>query len=210
VRALDADLLRDVMPGIAPAAAESWAPVLVAVAAEFDITPPRRLAAFLAQAAVESAELALLSENLNYSAEGLLKTWPSRFTTARAAALARRPVEIANHVYADREGNGPRESGDGWRFRGRGIFQLTFRNNYAAAGAALGLPLVEHPELVAEDRSAAARTAGWFWSNRGLSALADAGDFRELTRRINRGLLHFDRRRQYHLRACRALGLEAS
>src|SRR5258708_5019421 len=91
----------------------------------WDIVTDVRIAAFLAQAAHESAELTHLEENLNYPAEALVRMWPKRFTAETAAACARQPEAIANRVYADRLGNGPPESGDGWTYRGRGIFQLT-------------------------------------------------------------------------------------
>ncbi|WP_236214453.1 glycoside hydrolase family 19 protein [Metapseudomonas otitidis] len=166
-------------------------------AARYDITSRVRLAAFLAQAGHESAELTRLVENLNYGAAGLANTWPVRFAldpTARprqpnglAQRLERQPEAIANCVYADRMGNGPAASGDGWRYRGRGLFQITGRAQYQRCGNALGLPLVEHPELL-ERPEHAALSAAWFWEDNGLNALADAGDFEAVTRRINGGL----------------------
>ena len=166
-------------------------------AARYDITSRVRLAAFLAQAGHESAELTRLVENLNYGAAGLANTWPGRFAvdpTARqrvpnglALRLERQPEAIANCVYADRMGNGPAACGDGWRYRGRGLFQITGRAQYQRCGRALGLPLVEQPELL-ERPEHAALSAAWFWEDNGLNALADAGDFEAVTRRINGGL----------------------
>lgn len=166
-------------------------------AARYDITSRVRLAAFLAQAGHESAELTRLVENLNYGAAGLANTWPGRFAvdpTARqrvpnglALRLERQPEAIANAVYGNRMGNGPAASGDGWRYRGRGLFQITGRAQYQRCGRALGLPLVEQPELL-ERPEYAALSAAWFWEDNGLNALADAGDFEAVTRRINGGL----------------------
>ncbi|MFE1814009.1 glycoside hydrolase family 19 protein [Metapseudomonas otitidis] len=166
-------------------------------AARYDITSRVRLAAFLAQAGHESAELTRLVENLNYGAAGLANTWPARFALDPAArprqpnglaqSLERQPEAIANAVYGNRMGNGPAASGDGWRYRGRGLFQITGRAQYQRCGRALGLPLVEQPELL-ERPEHAALSAAWFWEDNGLNALADAGDFEAVTRRINGGL----------------------
>lgn len=159
----------------------------------YRIDSPVRLAAFLAQIGHESAQLTRLVENLNYSAQGLASTWPNRYRApdgkpnGLASRLARNPEAIANNVYADRMGNGPESSGDGWRYRGRGLIQITGRSNYAAAGAALSLDLVAHPELL-EQPEHAAMSAAQFWSINGLNQLADAGRFGDITRRINGGM----------------------
>lgn len=173
-------------------------------AARFNITSPVRLAAFLAHVGHESGELTRLVENLNYSAGGLANTWPARFAedpqartktpNGLALRLQRQPEAIANAVYGGRMGNGPAASGDGWRFRGRGLIQLTGRANYAAAGADLGLDLVAQPELL-EQPEHAAMAAAWFWASRGLNELADRGDFEGITRRINGGLTGLAERR---------------
>lgn len=165
-------------------------------AARYDITSRVRLAAFLAQAGHESAELTRLVENLNYGAAGLANTWPARFALDPAArprqpnglaqSLERQPEAIANAVYGNRMGNGPAASGDGWRYRGRGLIQLTGRANYAEAGKALGVDLVAKPELL-ESALWACLAAAWFWSARGLNELADAGRFDDITQRINGG-----------------------
>lgn len=159
----------------------------------FSLTTPTRQSAFLAQAAHESAGFTRLTENLNYSATGLAATWPGRFRgadgqpSALARALHRRPEAIANVVYANRMGNGPEASGDGWRYRGRGLLQITGRAQYQRCGAALGLPLVEQPDLLALPEPAVL-SAAWFWQVNGLNELADAGDFEAIARRINGGL----------------------
>ncbi|SDE71131.1 glycoside hydrolase family 19 protein [Pseudomonas extremaustralis] len=162
-----------------------FVPVLNAAMNRYSIVGTPRAAAFIAQVGHESGQLTRLVENLNYSADGLMKTWPSRFDLVRATACARKPEQIANVVYADRMGNaGP---GDGWKYRGRGLIQVTGKTNYAACGEALGLDLINQPELL-ERPQYAAMSAAWFWSANGLNTLADAGDLTKITRRINGGL----------------------
>lgn len=149
-----------------------------------------RIAAFLAQAAHESGELRHLEENLNYSAEALVRVWPKRFTPEAAQTCAHSPELIANRVYADRLGNGDADSGDGWTFRGRGIFQLTGRSNYGDCSIAISGDadtLIVNPELLTTPEYAC-ESAGWFWNARGLSDLADRGGFEDITRKINGGL----------------------
>lgn len=176
----------------------------------FSITTPARQSAFLAQCAHESAGFSRLAENLNYSAAGLAVTWPGRFRgadgqpSALALAYQRRPVVIANHVYANRMGNGSEESGDGWRYRGRGLLQITGRGMYQRCGEALGLPLLEQPDLLLQPEPAAL-SAAWFWQSNGLNALADAGDFEAITRRINGGLNGLAERKVLWLKARGAL-----
>ena len=143
-----------------------------------------RQAAFLAQVGHESGQLRNLVENLNYSAEALVRTWPSRFTTESAAACARQPEKIANAVYSGRMGN--TRPGDGWRYRGRGLIQITGRSNYAGAGTGLTLPLEEKPELL-EQPEHAAMSATWWWAKHGLNELADAGRFQDIGSVINTG-----------------------
>jgi putative chitinase len=154
------------------------------------ITTNADIAAFLAQAAHESSQLRRLEENLNYSAEALVRVWPQRFTREQAEACAHQPEKIANKVYCARLGNGDEASGDGWRFRGRGIFQLTGRRNYQDCSIAIAGDadtLLMNPEFLAEP-AYACESAGWFWHVRGLSGLAERGGFEEITRRINGGL----------------------
>ncbi|MGC3305711.1 glycoside hydrolase family 19 protein [Pseudomonas aeruginosa] len=168
-------------------------PALNRAMLQFDIQSGVRQAAFLAQVGHESAQLTRLVENLNYSARGLAETWPSRYRgadgqpNALAQRLARNPQAIANNAYANRNGNGDESSGDGWRFRGRGLLQITGRSNYRAAGAGLGLPLEAEPELL-EQPEYAARSSAWWWVAHGLNGLADCGEFAAITRRINGGL----------------------
>ena len=174
---------------IFPRCAADVAAALEAAMPAGRIDSPARIAAFLAQVGHESGGLTRLVENLNYGAQGLAATWPSRYAGPNALAkrLSRNPEAIANNCYANRMGNGNEASGDGWRYRGRGLIQVTGKNNYAAAAEALGLPLVEHPELL-EQPIAAARSAVWFWRSNGCNELADADKFEAITRRINGGL----------------------
>jgi putative chitinase len=153
----------------------------------FEISTPKRQASFLAQVSIESENLHALEENLNYSAKGLLATFPTHFHGVDIAAYARKPEKIANRVYANRLGNGNEASGDGWKFHGRGLIQVTFKDNYRASGEALKLDLLANPELLAEPKYAA-QSAGWFWKTHGCNELADHGEFKLETRRINGGL----------------------
>jgi putative chitinase len=195
------DTLTAIVPGAGP-----WAHAISAAAARFDISTPARLAAFIAQTAHESGHFKRLVENLNYSADGLRKTWPSRFDEATATAYARHPERIANKVYAGRLGNGDEASGDGWRFRGRGLIQVTGRDNYARCGGALGLPLTVRPQLL-EEKEAAALSAAWFWKSNGCNEIADGGDFTALTRRINGGTHGLQDRVRIWSRAKTVLGI---
>lgn len=139
---------------------------------------------FIAQCAHESAGFTRFVENLNYSAEGLMRTWPNRFPNFEATdGYARNPERIANLVYANRSGNGNEASGDGWKYRGRGCIQLTGHNNYTAASAAIQYPLATQPDDLAL-AAYAAPVACWFWQSRGLNELADIGDFEGITRRV--------------------------
>jgi len=162
-----------------------FVPALNAAMTRFKINSPVRMAAFIAQVGHESGQLTRMVENLNYSADRLQAVWPNRFDAALAAQLARKPEQIANIAYGGRMGN--TLPGDGWKYRGRGLIQLTGANNYRAAGAALGLDLVNHPELV-EQPETATLVAGWFWLSNGLNELADSGQFAKITRVINGGL----------------------
>lgn len=175
-----------VAAGVPDAAARRFLPHLLAAMRRFDILGVARAAAFLAQCHVESVAFTRTKENLRYtSAERIRAVFPSRFGDAAAAApYVRQPEALANRVYAGRLGNGGVLSGDGWRFRGRGLKQLTGRTNYQRAAAALARPYLAEPDLVAEPPDAAL-TAAWFWHEAGCNALADADDIESITRAIN-------------------------
>jgi putative chitinase len=160
---------------------------------KYQINTPKRQACFIGQCMHESGGFKLLRENLNYSAKALMATWPSRFPDADIAEkYARQPEMIANKVYGGRMGN--TEDGDGAKYIGRGLIQLTGKDNYMAFGEAIGEDLVSNPQLVEQPRYAAL-SAGWFWNKRGLNALADAMDIETLTKRINGGSIGIDDRK---------------
>jgi putative chitinase len=159
---------------------------------KYQINTAKRQACFIGQCMHESGGFKFLKENLNYSAKALMATWPSRFPDADTAEkYARQPEMIANKVYSGRMGN--TEDGDGAKYIGRGLIQLTGKDNYRAFGEAIGEDLVANPQLVEEPRYAAL-SAGWFWNKRGLNALADAMDVTTLTVRINGGKIGIDDR----------------
>ncbi len=166
--------------------AAQWVTPLQAACDMGEINTPLRMAAFLATVGVESARLTALSENMNYSAAGLESTFGKYFTAAEIPEFANKPPMIANRVYANRNGNGDEASGDGWNFRGRGCIATTGRTNYLLCGIGLDLDLTTHPELLEQDANAAMAGA-WYWFNRDLNALADAGDFLGLSKAINLG-----------------------
>jgi putative chitinase len=188
-----------------------WLDAVVETCAEFEINTPQRVAAFLAQTSHESGGYTMLSENLNYRAATLAACWPNRFAvlgpdkkpkkengklvpTAVANSIAGKAELIANLVYSSRMGNGPAESGEGWKYRGRGLKQLTGKFNYEKCGKDLGLDLVGNPDLLLEPMYAA-RSAGWFWRSNSLSVFADKGDLEGMTKRINGGLIGYAERK---------------
>jgi len=174
---------------MAPKAAPGWAEELSVMMPLYDINTPTRESMFLAQCAHETSGFTKFVENLNYSAEGLMRTWPSRFPSrASTVDYARKPEKIANHVYANRLGNGNEASGDGWLYRGRGCIQLTGKRNYIRAGQSIGYPLERYPNDAAIPELGA-KVACWLWALNGLNELADAGKFQMITRRINGGLI---------------------
>jgi putative chitinase len=152
---------------------------------EFGIDDGERMARFLANVGHETGSLNRVEESLNYSAQRALETWPRRFPggVADAAHYEYSPEKLANHVYSNRFGNGGETSGDGWHYRGRGPFQITFADNYRACGAALNLPLIEVPEMLLEPKHGC-RSAGWFWQSRDCN---DAPTFDAVCDRINLG-----------------------
>lgn len=183
--------LADAMPDARAADLALYLEALNESMQRYAITTPVRIAAFLAQVGHESQDFRATEENLNYSATGLRATWPKRFATdAVAEAYARKPEKIANRAYALKNGNGDEASGDGWRFRGRGLIQVTGRANYLAYSVAIADPSVlDDPGRLARPPHAAL-SAGWYWAARGLNPLADVGDetsFNEITLRINGG-----------------------
>ena len=173
---------------------EDWLEPLNEAFQRYEINTPLRMAAFIGQCAHESGNFKTLQENLNYSAEGLMKTWPSRFPTLEAAQpYHRNPEKIANRVYGGRMGNGTEETGDGWLYHGRGLIQLTGKDNYTLAGDALNMDFIHSPDYVLVPKYAAL-TAGWYWNKRQLNKEADAKDYTGMTKKINGGTIGLDDR----------------
>jgi len=171
-----------------------WLEPLIEVFHRYQINTPLRMAAFIGQCAHESGNFKVLQENLNYSAEGLCRVWPSRFPTLESAMpYARNPDKIADKVYGGRMGNGTEETGEGGLYKGRGLIQLTGKDNYRMASDALGEDLVSSPDLVCGPKYAAL-TAGWFWNKRGLNVEADKKDYTAMTKKINGGVIGLDDR----------------
>ena len=172
-----------------------WLKPLMDTFIKYNISTTQRQAAFIGQCAHESGNFKTLEENLHYKAESLMKVWPSRFTSdVVAQAYANNPEKIANKVYAGRMGNGTEESGDGWKYHGRGLIQLTGKENYDRCGKAISVDLINQPQLLVEPNYAA-MSAGWFWNKAGLNDVADANDIETMTKRINGGLLGLDDRK---------------
>ena len=177
-----------------------WVPILERFMSQYNINTKERIAMFLAQASHESGGFSRLVENLNYSAEGLAKVWPSRYAekgkpNALALSIARKPELIANHTYANRMGNSTPESGDGWKYRGRGIFQLTGKSNYDAFFKDTGV--AAKPDDLT-DPTYAVLSACWFWDKNRLNAISDTKDVERCTRVINGGLVGLDHRKKLY------------
>lgn len=171
-----------------------WVPALNETFARWGIATKTQQAAFIGQCSHECGNFKVLEENLNYRAETLMRLWPRRFPTLEVAnQYARNPRKIANKVYANRMGNRDEESGDGFRFRGRGCIQLTGHAGYFHAGKALEVDFVKEPELVATPKYAAL-TAGWFWATHDCNRLAEMKDWTALTKKINGGTIGLDDR----------------
>lgn len=202
---------------------EKWIDAIIATCQEFEINTPQRVASFLAQTSHESGGYTMLSENLNYRAATLAACWPNRFAvlgadkkpvkengklvpTAVANSIAGKAELIANLVYSSRMGNGPAESGEGWKFRGRGLKQLTGKDNYTRCGSSLGVDLANNPDLLLEPMYAA-RSAGWFYKTNNLSSFADVNDIKGMTKRINGGFIGLEQRQALYnscLKQCQA------
>ena len=171
-----------------------WVDALNETFSRFNITTVNQKAMFIGQCSHESGNFKLLQENLNYKAATLMKLWPKRFPTLEVAnQYAGNARAIANKVYADRMGNRDEASGDGFRFRGKGLVQLTGYSNHFHAGKALGVDFVMQPDLVATPKYAAL-TAGWFWDTHKCNPPADALDFTKVTKIINGGTIGLDDR----------------
>jgi len=173
---------------------------------EYKIDTKLRLSHFLAQILHESGNFRYKSENLNYSATALRSVFPKYFkTNAIANEYARKPEKIGNRVYANRMGNGNETSGDGFKYRGRGLIQLTGKSNYRACGEDLGIDLLKLPDLIISDPEICVKTACWFWNRNNLNSLADQDDIKTITKRINGGFNGLEDRQRLLARAKQVL-----
>lgn len=190
---IDAALIKAALPQCKTP--DIWADALNPAMEQFQISSPARVASFLAQTGHESSQFNKLTEGLYYkTAARLVAVWPKRFPSeAVAAPYVANEEKLANYIYANRIGNGPESSGDGFRFRGRGLIQITGRSNYSDVGKALGIDLLAKPELLIDPKWAA-MSAAYYWFGHGLNALADdetddndLADFTTITKKINGG-----------------------
>lgn len=196
-----AKFLCALMPRLSQPNAEKFVVPLNTYLMKYRINTIPRIAAFLGQVAVESSEFRKLVESTYYrDATHLEATFPTAFKTANAADYVRHPEKLANFVYAGRNGNGDEKSGDGWSYRGRGLIQLTFRDNYAAFAKDTGVDALNHPELL-EQPKIAVYSAAWFWDKAHLNPYADRGSYKSLTLRINAKALGFKEREHYRKHA---------
>lgn len=183
-----------------------WYSALDRCLPDYDINTPRRVAAFIAQCAHESGGFLFLKENLNYRAESLVRVWPRHFPSLDVARqYARKPEKIANKAYANRMGNGDESSGDGWRFIGRGLIQLTGKDNYQAFADSIETDINDIPEYL-QTFEGAVQSACWFWEKNNLNKWAEDGDIKEMTRRINGGYIGLDDRIKHYEHALHVLG----
>ncbi|MCR8956274.1 glycoside hydrolase family 19 protein [Variovorax sp. S2] len=181
--------------GITPAVARAFLPYMATAFERFDISTPRRMAAFIGECGHESSAFTRLEENLYYTdPTRIAKMFSALRQVERARAYVRQPKALANLVYANRNGNGNADSGDGWTYRGRGLIQITGRGNYRSAAAGTGLPCEDQPDIVAE-HAGATLTAAWYWHANGLNDLADRWNLDAITRGINGSAMagHADR-----------------
>ena len=196
--------LKQMVPGITHA--DHWIEAFDQLLPDYEINTPKRIAAFIAQCAHESGGFRFLKENLNYKAESLMKTFPKYFSDRDTAnAYAKQPAKIANRVYANRMGNGDEASGDGYKYCGRGLIQLTGKSNYSWFAASLEIS-PEEASAYLETFEGAAQSACWFWETNNLNVEADAGDIKKMTKKINGGYIGLEDRIKHYEHALHVLG----
>lgn len=201
---LTLDQLKQMVHGIPYA--DHWHEALEQLLPDYEINTPKRIAAFIAQCAHESGGFRFVSENLNYKADSLMKVFPRYFHDRDlAVSCQKQPEKIANIVYASRMGNGDPASGDGFRYRGRGLIQLTGRDNYTWFAASIEIAVQEAAEYL-ETFEGAAQSACWFWENNNLNKWADLGDIEKMTRIINGGTIGLEDRKKHYAHALHILG----
>lgn len=182
------ELLQGMFPKTKTSTLESYVDPLNEVCDKFEINTAERVAMFLAQIGHESGGLSVIQENLNYRAERLAVIFPKYFRDVDTSEYAHNPEKIANRVYANRMGNGDEDSGDGYKFRGRGLIQLTGHNNYASFASDMGMDIDEAVEYLATPEGAA-MSAGWYWNKTHLNQWADNSDVVTVTKKINGGTI---------------------
>jgi putative chitinase len=189
---------------------DQWHRALGQLLPDYEINTPQRVASFLAQCAHESGEFLFLKENLNYKAASLRKIFPKYFPTDdlanQYASKPNKAEAIANRVYANRMGNGDEQSGDGYRYCGRGLIQLTGKDNYTFFAGSLGISVEEAAEYL-QTFEGAAQSACWFWETNNLNALADKGDIVTMTKRINGGTIGLEDRIKHYEHALHVFGV---
>jgi putative chitinase len=188
---------------------DHWYEVLSQLLPDYEINTPQRIAAFIAQCSHESGGFTTIKENLNYRPESLVKLFSKYFdlpTAQRYCALPNKQEAIANRIYASRMGNGDEASGDGYKYCGRGLIQLTGKDNYFWFSASLGITPEDASEYMATFEGAA-QSACWFWENNKLNQWADAGDILTLTKRINGGTIGLEDRIKHYEHALHVLGV---
>lgn len=173
---------------------------------DYDINTPKRIAYFMAQCHHESGGFVFVSENLNYKATGLVKVFPKYFDENTARAYEKQPQRIANRVYANRMGNGDEASGEGFKYAGKGIIQLTGKDNYTRFAQSLEISVEDAAEYM-KTFEGAAQSACWFWETNNLNKFADAGDLKTMTRVINGGYKGMEDRELQFARISRLLGM---
>lgn len=214
ISAITVDLIAITAPHLKPSVLAPWVDPLREACEYFEIDTIRRVAAFLANLGHESGWVVGRREGMSYSAARLAQVWPKRFRgpdgkpNALAHSLARKPEALANHVYANRMGNGGPETGDGWRFRGNGPLQLTGRTNHALFARAFGLDVNEAAEWIGTVEGGI-MSAAWFWEANDINRLADTPGVADETRAINGGEIGIEHRRQlFNALVARLLELE--
>ena len=183
-----------------------WHEALDQLLDDYEINTPLRVAHFVAQCAHESGNFVFIKENLNYKAASLMTVFKKYFPTAELAQqYANKPERIANRVYANRMGNGDEQSGDGYRYCGRGLIQLTGKSNYENFAASLEISPEEAAEYLGTFEGAA-QSACWFWESNNLNVEADAGDIKKMTKKINGGYIGLEDRIRHYEHALHVMG----